>query len=689
MAEERQPRLVDLLWKQRGESLFTDVTILGDNGCRVSAHKAILAFACPWMAPLLSDKAEDDTVIVAPLFDEPSILSDLKCVYYRKSCSELKVLNNCGSDMGRSESTTKKIIKVLPLEMLPPPATSAIMSHTSNSSALVRLSRVKRKRRGQPAAIKIQENGNQFHEEIVIEDNTDNFITCPQSPLQLATLEDINLHLTTAHPAESSPDPLAKNTTDNAKLKVKCKQSTSATDAEPKVQSEHELQEENEGPKEASIPTTESLITCPLCPLSFTSRGAVNNHLMYAHKHAKDVEMCSADIESVQSEQELFQLGTVAVKEEASKHNVRTDTTRIAERIRRISFHYKRHHNVTLLRDVSLYQVPLTKDSVHCTLCKHDDLVILSDNDVLEKHKAECHKVMDYFCDFCDVTRVRWNEYVTHLCSHVKSDVFGNFLCPYCDENITSTGNRGSRNFKPFTITHLYSHIQKKYFPNECEVCSERFYSENKLREHVNLRHTGARTYICPDCGKGFKTSGSRATHRRIHDSERQKLWRTRKSDRRSPNDVEGEYQCTLCDDVTHSYFEHSKHLNSHIVKSPDGRYICPWCHKDVTTKKGGFPNGHYYVHMPREYYREVCQYCEKRFPTVNKLKDHIAVIHNGSLDYECSYCDEKFATAIKKSDHEAVIHTGDTNYSCKFCSQKFLTGDKRSTHYKSAHPKT
>lgn len=443
-----------------------------------------------------------------------------------------------------------------------------------------------------------------------------------------------------------------------------------------------------------------SFITCPQCPLRFGNIDGINLHLRTAHKPAIESSGCRAEVETFESEQELFQLGCKAVKEVASKHMIKTATTRIAERIRRISFHYQQYHNTTLLKDASLYKVPLTKNFVHCTLCKDDDLMIFPNEQALGKHKQECHKEMDYFCDFCDVTSVRWNEYLRHLFTHVKQNLFGNYLCPYCDENINLVirDRKGRPPSRPFTVSHLYSHIQKRYFPHECEVCSDRFYSDNKLREHMNSTHTGARTYICEDCGKGFKTSGSRSTHRSsVHLRAKSRKQgsaaaggRIRRG--RQEGDIEGEYQCSLCKDVEHSYLDYVQHLHGHFQLC-DGRWICSWCDKDITNpklSKGNvtFRYNHHLIHMPREYYREVCQFCSKRFAIPGKLKDHIAVMHNGVLNYQCAHCDQKFATSVKKNDHEAVVHTGEMRHNCKYCGEKFLTCDRRSTHIKAFHKK-
>lgn len=54
----------------------------------------------------------------------------------------------------------------------------------------------------------------------------------------------------------------------------------------------------------------------------------------------------------------------------------------------------------------------------------------------------------------------------------------------------------------------------------ECTVCSKRFVTMTRLREH-SVIHGEARPYLCAQCGKSFKTTTSLTIHNYSHDPDR------------------------------------------------------------------------------------------------------------------------------------------------------------------------
>lgn len=112
-----------------------------------------------------------------------------------------------------------------------------------------------------------------------------------------------------------------------------------------------------------------------------------------------------------------------------------------------------------------------------------------------DKHSAESEERAQ--CKICGnwIKKVRMH---IHERIHMK----GNATCKECGKDLKSYGS-------------LYSHIKLVHSDernrHKCHLCEKAFYRENKLREHIAVRHTREFIFRCrvPGCGKEFRAEGN------------------------------------------------------------------------------------------------------------------------------------------------------------------------------------
>lgn len=139
----------------------------------------------------------------------------------------------------------------------------------------------------------------------------------------------------------------------------------------------------------------------------------------------------------------------------------------------------------------------------------------------------------------------------------------------------------------------------------ECDLCSKKFNTKNKIRQHLTTHNIeDRRKFLCVACGNQFVTKFGLNQHiRAIHDKEQR-------------------FQCTKCD----RRFAHNHNLKTHMNRHNGIRpYSCKVCTKtfydsstlNVHTKS---------VHSATNAY--VCSICSKAFNRNGNLKIHLAKTH-------------------------------------------------------------
>ena len=90
------------------------------------------------------------------------------------------------------------------------------------------------------------------------------------------------------------------------------------------------------------------------------------------------------------------------------------------------------------------------------------------------------------------------------------------------------------------------------------------------------------------------------------------------------------------------------------------------------------------------------CDSCEKTFSSNQRLKTHIAAIHEGkkladsNVRIDCSFCDKTFSSRQRLNSHINSIHEGkkttNVKLKCSFCDHTFASKQRLKGHIATVH---
>ncbi|KXJ73418.1 zinc finger protein 79 [Aedes albopictus] len=162
-------------------------------------------------------------------------------------------------------------------------------------------------------------------------------------------------------------------------------------------------------------------------------------------------------------------------------------------------------------------------------------------------------------------------------------------MCPIC--GATSTAMK----------VHMRTHTQVR--PFKCEQCERKFYTNAKLRSHVESVHIGERKYSCEICGKAFVLRKTLNAHILSHATEK-------------------DYICSICSKGFLFRWALVKHERVHTGEKP---YLCDLdgCGKRFATSSNLKQHQKTNTHCknPRE---DVCEHCNKTFQSKYALRVHL-----------------------------------------------------------------
>ncbi|XP_001657961.2 zinc finger protein 79 [Aedes aegypti] len=162
-------------------------------------------------------------------------------------------------------------------------------------------------------------------------------------------------------------------------------------------------------------------------------------------------------------------------------------------------------------------------------------------------------------------------------------------MCPIC--GTTSTAMK----------VHMRTHTKVR--PFACDRCEKKFYTNAKLRSHVESVHIGERKYSCEICGKAFVLRKTLNAHMLSHAAEK-------------------DFVCSVCSKGFLFRWALVKHERVHTGERP---YVCDLdgCGKRFATssnlKQHQKTNTHW--KNPRD---DVCQHCNKSFQNKYALRAHL-----------------------------------------------------------------
>lgn len=77
-----------------------------------------------------------------------------------------------------------------------------------------------------------------------------------------------------------------------------------------------------------------------------------------------------------------------------------------------------------------------------------------------------------------------------------------------------------------------------------CDLCGKFSYSKSVIDQHLRIKHSTDRKFMCSTCGKSFKTQQTLLTHGQKH----------------LPDELKSFLECDIC----HKKFTNSSNLNTH-----------------------------------------------------------------------------------------------------------------------------
>lgn len=250
-----------------------------------------------------------------------------------------------------------------------------------------------------------------------------------------------------------------------------------------------------------------------------------------------------------------------------------------------------------------------------------------------------------FSCEICKLSFPEEYLLKTHIeISHILPDNMSSgktkYKCVEC-----------KKKFKSFIA--LKEHLKWQHVWYKCKVCQKQYIGITTFEEHVKKNHSGYRPFQCPICGKLFKTKLLFSEHEKYtHESEKpytckicNKKWislinldmhiRTHNGSKL--------LKCQDCDesfDDEDSLEQHRK--VHHIIKKV--LHECDLCLAEFTNL------GNLTKHMKnhKDYKPHCCVMCDRRFPTLRHLKEHIAVKHEEQKVIMCELCDR---TCLNEND--------------------------------------
>ena len=256
-----------------------------------------------------------------------------------------------------------------------------------------------------------------------------------------------------------------------------------------------------------------------------------------------------------------------------------------------------------------------------------------------EKHIDIEHK---YKCRFCDKIFIKKNGRVKHV-SRVHGDL--TFSCKWCGKSFKNS-------YEDFE-----SHEDEKH-DVPCRYCEKRFTEKIYLINHTTSCHID-KNFFCKFCSQDFGQDFDKCLKH---------------------EDRTHEFKCENCDKCFLEKSVHDKHsLDVHGV-SVGLDLKCGQC-QERFSNTGAFRE---HFKVPHKIF---CSLCELKFPTQNKLNEHISKDHQKSTKAEkliCKLCNKKFDSkdTTEFEEHQNMKH----KYKCDNCDMMFVKSGRLRDHIDETH---
>lgn len=277
---------------------------------------------------------------------------------------------------------------------------------------------------------------------------------------------------------------------------------------------------------------------------------------------------------------------------------------------------------------------------------------------------------MEGYTDCCGQRFTRRYKLYNHVVSHI------NPLGHMCDECPKKFATRYGLDM------HKESHMPEEEKHFQCNICSKRFFRENKLKFHMASKHVPAekRPFKCPECGKGFVNNSLVVDHcRKIHENLRPFIceicansFKTKQIliDHIQTHTERPKVKCDECGKFYRNELQVKRH-KKRTHASVDQVFECKEC--GVQAKNSYALAAHINLNHKTDPQKHQCEVCSKGFKRLKTLKEHMAS-HTGEKLYKCSFCDQQFNSSANKYKHQKNRHPEEYEAMKQARDQKMFT---------------
>lgn len=310
------------------------------------------------------------------------------------------------------------------------------------------------------------------------------------------------------------------------------------------------------------------------------------------------------------------------------------------------------------LQSIHYHEPEINLTSQQTENCKFEDELhraLSVHNGQLPKHlqiyfdHQYCRFGFKYICEICQHSfpeeyLLKPHIEMCHIFPYVTNSKISRFKCSEC-----------GKSFKKFIA--LREHLKYQHSWYKCKVCQKQFLSTGKFEVHVKKNHSGYRPFQCPICGKLFQTKLLFLDHEK-YTHENEKPYRCKVCSKKWTKLInlnmhmkthvgEGSLKCQDCDES----FDDAESLDYHRKINHTMKRIvheCDLCLAEFTNL--GNLTKHMRTH--KEYKPHCCVICERRFPTLKHLKEHISLKHKQNEILMCELCHTTYLNENDLIDH-------------------------------------
>lgn len=244
---------------------------------------------------------------------------------------------------------------------------------------------------------------------------------------------------------------------------------------------------------------------------------------------------------------------------------------------------------------------------------------------------------------------------------------------------------------KTFSSTALLNIHTKAYHdevnPYECEICHMHFKHPSALLRHRKRFHDPRSSFPCEMCPKKFSKLEMLERHMKTHPNRPMTLDSKLKLRDKIHKPVEKPvFKCDECGITLCRPDRLRAHLAS--LHNPKNPHRCVTCRQTFPTEL--LMNQHAMrLHAPEHEYIYKCHICPKKYNQEAALKRHVKLHTDPKKPVRCELCGKVLGRPNRLKPHMRALHNPDNPYKCHVCFQTFREQKMLDSHTTQMHEQT